>query len=393
VSDLFRLAARFPLLVLARRNISRASARSVLAVAAIVIGVVAIGGIGTAGEAFKQDQLEAYEGFGGTATVHPVVYADEDDPAASTFSNQEIDRMRQASGGATVLPVVESYGASVRTQNGEQIPTANVKGLENPGRFYDASTGSIPENWRRTVVVGSRIADENDVAVGDRITVAVDGAFERQFRVAAVLEAQGFAGPLRADRTVFVPIGQFETETYDEAIVRVDPRTGSVDETKERIETEFNGRQRAVYVSPVQEQREQFEESFGTINRFLVGVGAISLLVAGVTIANTMLMSTIEREAEIGVLRAVGYPTAAVVRLLVTEATILGIVGAAVGVPLALGAGVIVNELVLGDPLSFTATGLRYVGVGATIGVGTSLFAGLYPAWKAANKRPVEVLD
>ncbi|MFB6160065.1 MAG: ABC transporter permease [Haloferacaceae archaeon] len=393
MSGLWRVAARFPTLVLARRNVSRASARSVLAVTAVVIGVVAIGGIGVGGEAFKQDQLEAYEGFGGTATVHPVVHVHEDGPAARTLSDQEIARIRQASGGATVLPVVESHGASVRTPDGETVPTANVKGLDDPGRFYDASAGSIPENWRRTVVVGSRVATENDVAVGDRVTVAVDGEFQRQFRVAAVLEAQGFAGPLRADGTVFVPIDQFETETYDEAILRVDPRTGSVDEAKERIEAEFNARERTIHVSPVREQREQFAQSFETINRFLVGVGAISLLVAGVTIANTMLMSVIEREGEIGVFRAVGYPKAAVVRLLVAEATILGAVGAAVGVPLALGAGLVVNELLLGDPLAFTAAGLRYVAVGAVVGVGTSLLAGVYPAWQAANERPVEALD
>jgi putative ABC transport system permease protein len=47
------------MLVLARRNVTRASARSVLAVVAVVIGVVAIGAIGAGGEAFKQDQAAA----------------------------------------------------------------------------------------------------------------------------------------------------------------------------------------------------------------------------------------------------------------------------------------------------------------------------------------------
>jgi len=67
--------------------------------------------------------------------------------------------------------------------------------------------------------------------------------------------------------------------------------------------------------------------------------------------------------------------------------------GRQVGVPLALGAGVAANAVLTGDPLGFTATGLSYIGVGVGAGIVTSLVGGLYPAWKAANKRPVAVLD
>ncbi|MFB6080172.1 MAG: ABC transporter permease [Haloferacaceae archaeon] len=388
-----RLAAAFPTVVLARRNLSRARVRSVLAVVAIVIGVVAIGAIGAGGAAFKRDQLSAYEGFGGTATVTPVVHPRESDAGDRTFSDQEIARMRQATRNAAVLPVIESFNSSVRTPDGESIPLARVTAIGDPGRFYEASAGEIPDNWRRTAIVGARIADDNDIAVGDRITVAVPGEFDRSFRVVAVLQTQGFAGPLGADRSVFLPLAWFDDREYDRAIVQVDPRTGSVDRAAGRIEGEFNARERRVSVDPVDQQREQFERAFATINRFLIGVGAISLLVAAVTIANTMLMSAIEREGEIGVFRAVGYPKTAVVRMLVAESTILGVVGAALGAPIALGIGLVINDLLLGDPLAFTAAALRYVGVGVAFGVVTALLAGIYPAWKAANKRPVEVLD
>mgnify|MGYP006279013955 FL=1 len=170
-------------------------------------------------------------------------------------------------------------------------------------------------------------------------------------------------------------------------------RTGSIDGATESLESEFNTRQRNIDVEKVQEQRDQFEQLFGTINQFLIGVGSISLLVAAVTIANTMLMSAIEREQEIGVMRAVGYPKTAVVSLLIAESAILGLVGAVVGVPIALGLGMVLNQVLVGDPLAFTTTGLQYVGIGALFGIVTSVVAGVYPAWKAANKRPVEALE
>ncbi|MEF8840921.1 MAG: FtsX-like permease family protein [Haloarculaceae archaeon] len=143
----------------------------------------------------------------------------------------------------------------------------------------------------------------------------------------------------------------------------------------------------------MQEQRERFEQSLETINRFLIRVGAISLLVAAVTIANTLLMSAIEREGEIGVMRAVGYGRWAVVRLLVAEATVLGIVGGAIGAPLALAIGTGINVARVGDPLAFTPAGLRYVALGLVFGVLTALVAGVYPAWTAANQRPAEAFD
>lgn len=391
MTDRSRLAVRFPTLVLARRNLSRATARTTLAVVAIVIGVVAIGAIGTGGEAFKQDQLQAYEGFGGTATVAPVFYPEAGGEPDTTFTDAEIDRMRRA-GGATVLPVVEPPGSLVRTPSGEALPTVQTKGLENPGAFYRARAGEIPDNWRRTVVIGSRVANTNNLGPGDRLTVTVGDEFDRSFRVAAVLEPQGFADPLSADQSVFVPTSQFDDPEYGQAIVRVDPQVRSVDAAAAGIEDEFNQRRRTVDVSTVQGQREQFKQFFATINQFLIGVGAISLLVAAVTIANTMLMSAVEREGEIGVLRAVGYPKRAVVSLLVAEATILGLVGAAIGAPIALAVGMGLNQLLVGDPLAFTEMGLRYVGLGVAFGVATALVAGIYPAWKAANRRPVEVL-
>jgi putative ABC transport system permease protein len=392
VNLLDRATAQVPTLVLARRNLSRAGARSALAVAAIVIGVVAIGAIGVGGEAFKQDQLEAYEGFGGTATVEPSF--DPADPAFSDgFDDQDVARMEQATKGSAVLPVVDPGGGAVQTPSGKVVITADIKGVENPREFYAAQAGEIPDNFRRSAVVGSRIAEENDIEPGDRITVFVAGEIERSFRVEAVLEPQGFADPLDADQTVFVPSAEFEDPAYGEVILRAEGPSTAIEAESRRVEDEFNVRGRNVQVTPVQQQRELFSDAFGQINQFLIGVGAISLLVAAVTIANTMLMSAIERENEIGVLRAVGYPKFAVVRLLVAEATILGVVGAAAGVPLALAIGATINELLVGSPLAFTPAGLRYVGIGVVFGVVTSLVAGVYPAWKAANKPPVEALD
>lgn len=377
---------------LARKNVSRATARSVLAVVAILIGVVAVGGIGLGGEAFKQNQLAAYEGFGDVATVMPVRYAEANDDR--TFTDQELDRLRQSTESATVTPIIEPAESTVRTPSGELLVTAQVKGIEDPGQFYDLQAGRFPTTTDRGIVVGSRLATEQDIVVGDRVTVAINDSFTDSYRVTGILESQGFSDPLQADRSVFVPVSEFDDPEYTEVIVEVDPQEGSLNQTTARIEDEFNQRgNRRVFVSQVRDQRDQFEQFFNQINQFLIGISAVAMVVAAVTITNTILMSVTERTAEIGVLRAVGYPKFAIVRLILSEATVLGVIGVLIGIPLTLAIGGVINYYLLGDPLAFTSTGLSYVAVGAVLGIAIAFVGGLYPAWKAASKKPVEALE
>jgi putative ABC transport system permease protein len=390
-----RLLLRVPTVVLARRNLLRAPTRSGLAVLAVVIGVVAIGAIGVSGEAFQQQQAAAYEGFGGTATVNPVFNSGDDTPGA--FSESELDRIRQNTGSAQVLPVARPGGTSlIEGPNGDEIlvgiPSGGIQGVPDPGAFYTAASGEIPANWQRAAVLGSRVAAENDIQPGDQITIRTIGQRDRTVRVAAVLQSRGFQDPLGADGSVFVPPEMLEGDTYDEVILRTTSESASIESVVERLESALNAREETVRASTTQSNREAFEENLQLAQTVLVAIGGLSLFVGVMTISNTMLMSAIEREAEIGVLRAVGYSKLAVVSLLVAEAGMIGLVGVTVGVPVTLGAGLLANDVLAGDPLAFTATGFVYIGVGVVAGVVTSLVGGVYPAWKAANKRPVEVL-
>lgn len=361
-----------------------------LAVLAIVIGVVAIGGIGVGGEAFKQDQVSAYERFSGTMTVDPVRY--EDQPESRVLDDQQVQQIRQAADNAKVFPSDLSRGGVIGP-NGDTIlfiTGGGVRGIEDPSVFYETQEGEIPTTFQSKVaVVGSRFAESNDLSTGDMIEVpAVE---DKKFRIVGILKEQG-DDPLSADSSVFVPLSAFEGEDYSQVIVRADIQQTDAETVAESIRTAMNDREDVVRVTTSTGLKEQREEQLELINQFLIGVSAISLLVAAVTIANTMLMSAIEREGEIGVLRAVGYSKFAVVRLLVAESTLLGVIGVGIGGPAALGAGVVANQVLVGDPLAFTTTGLTYIGVGICFGVVTALVGGLYPAWRAANKRPVEAL-
>jgi putative ABC transport system permease protein len=119
---------------------------------------------------------------------------------------------------------------------------------------------------------------------------------------------------------------------------------------------------------------------------------AIALLLGGVGMLNTMIMSVFERTKEIGILRALGWRRKRVVALILGEAVGLGLLGTVIGIGLALlGLRAIV--------LAPTARGFiepdlppAVIGLGIGLGLVLSVLGGLYPALRAASLDPTEAL-
>jgi putative ABC transport system permease protein len=159
------------------------------------------------------------------------------------------------------------------------------------------------------------------------------------------------------------------------------------------IRDALNGREERVTVTELGSLIDQINQTFQVVNTILVGIASISLLVAGISILNVMLMSTVERREEIGVLRAVGYQKRDVLKVMLMEATLLGVSGGLIGVVLSVAAGLAINHYTVGDAMAvFRLANAWYVGAAFTFGVVTSVLSGLYPAWKAASEEPVEAL-
>jgi putative ABC transport system permease protein len=139
-----------------------------------------------------------------------------------------------------------------------------------------------------------------------------------------------------------------------------------------------------------------FDQQVGSttlvFNAIIIGVAVISLVVGGLSVINTMAMSVSERTREIGIKRAIGGSRRRIIRELVTEAGVIGLIGGLFG--LALGALVVflANEAgraggtVLFDLTPMTAA--FAVGFSTILG----MLAGIIPAWGAARLDPVSAL-
>ena len=373
------LFERFPLAMLARRNLSRAKTRSALAMLGVVIGVVAIASLGVFGVAFKLSFLQGAT-FGNTVLVMP------GEDANFTLSQSQVSKVKSyVDGDDDVYAMKQRRG---RLSHLRQSGSVSIYGVEDARKYVSAERGSIPEPWRKRVLVGAGTADTYDVGPGDSITLD-----EESYRVAGVLEDQPRGGSFQSlDDGVLVPMSTFAGDQYSQVQIRTDSPTEANQTAMLLRERLGFGREEQYRIVDFKDSIERFNQQMSTINLFLLGVGGISLLVAGISILNVQLMSVIERREEIGVLRAVGYGRYDILKLMLGESALLGLVGALVGAVLSLGLGLLINQQLLGDPFAFTAKGFQYIGLGLAFGVGAAVISGLYPAWKAANERPVEAL-
>ncbi len=369
-----------PAIAMAARNLQRNRVRTVLAVLGVCIGVLAVAVLGIFGNVLA---LGADDAIGDIGTQ--VVLSPNADAGVESISDADVAEIRRAVGDPAVVPLYTD-GAVVAGPTDQGFAT--VYGVEQPGLAFEAAEGRIPERHAQGAIVGAGLAADLDIEVGDRVEVA--GA---QARVVAVLaESQTFS-PVAPDDAVFLPESAFTADGYDQVLV-VSETGGEAREAAAAIREDVNAREERVDVFELAAIVEEIDEFFDLLGTFLLGLGGISLVVAGVSILNVMLMSTVERRQEIGVMRAVGVARRDVLRVLLAEAGLIGVAGAAIGTALTV---LIVATLVVSTPavdaaLVFHPTNGYYLLLALGFGVGVGIVSGAYPAWKAANERPVEAL-
>ena len=279
---------------------------------------------------------------------------------------------------------------------------------------FIAASGTIPTNPNNSdIVVGIRVVDpqENGTRlfnVGDNVSIVWTNATTLQIvnqtytaQVVGVLQkigGFGFGGP--SDNGVYIPLNQaesfFGTNQCDDIIVTLkDSSNATITNVSKLITDHFDGQVTVISSTAV---LSLLSTIFGTIQLFLGGIAAISLLVAGVGIMNIMIVSLIERTREIGILKALGMKSRTVLSVFLGESAIIGIMGALFGIL----AGWILANITAGllATGAFGGTGFKVtplltpeVFLGSlAFGIGISVIFALYPAWRASKLKPVDAL-
>jgi putative ABC transport system permease protein len=312
-----------------------------------------------------------------------------------------------------------SRGGYVQTDNLNRSVTIYGVDYKAYSQIYSntfiAQEGSIPTSpGINDTIVGTRVNQpgQNGTVyfnVGDSINVTWTNATKLPpvnetyiANVDAVLQkigGFGLGGP--SDTGVYIPIEKaqsiFNTTECDMIIVKLKGSDNATISTATKLITDHFSNQVSVISSTA--VLSLLTSIFSTIQPFLGGIAAISLLVAGIGIMNIMIVSLIERTREIGILKALGMKSRTVLMIFLGESVIIGLMGAVIGIGLGWAMAVTTAQ-VLGSGFFGTGGGFQIVPlltpdvlIGALgFGVGVSVIFALYPAWRASKLKPVDAL-
>ena len=314
-----------------------------------------------------------------------------------------------------VAVAVPGLGRYSRLKAGDKISSTHMEGVypefEFLRRTYHAEGGrflnSIDlEQRRRVVFLGGEIAKElfgrpdpiGEIVEIDGIPFKVVGTMPKKLQTSmnngpddrrAIIPYttfQAIYGDKYVDEMIVKPTRFEDGEFVEKEILRVLGKKYKFDPTDERAVPMWNF---------IENERESRKVSRG-FNIFMAVIGSMSLIIAGVGVANIMYVVAKERTREIGVKRAVGAKRSYIIFQFIFESLLIVFIGGAIGMLIAL----VIIKLIwmmpatggamefLGRPILSSTVVLVSVGLLSFIG----LLAGLFPAQKAASVDPVEAL-
>jgi putative ABC transport system permease protein len=378
-------------------NIWRRPLRAALTILGIVIGVFALTVMGALAEKLNVLVDGGDEYFRTRIFVFDQGAASGFQASSRPITRDIVERIERIEGVERATPVLQTL-LDPDEIGGFDIPEL-LTGIE-PATWYDESVdlrvdaGRLLEADEAGVtVIGADLAERYDLRVGDAFTMR-----DRDFEVIGVLE-RTLTFP---DKIAYVPLSdaqQIYVESVPEAFqertdelatqIEVFPDDLSeADTVAAAIEDAVSG----VRTVTPEQVADQIGQASIVFNLIIVGASVIAVIVGGLSVINTMVMTVSERVREIGIKKAVGAPTGAILREFVIEATLLGAIGGIVGLSAGALLVVVLNAQTSGSGTTvFLLTPMLLLRsfLFATI---LGALAGIYPALRAARLDPVTAL-
>ncbi len=314
-----------------------------------------------------------------------------------------------------VMVAIPGFGRKVRLKAGEKILSTYMEGVypefEFLRRMFPASGGRFLnakdlQERRRSVFLGEEIAAElfgRPDPVGE--TVKIDGV---PFTVVGVmpkkLQTSMSNGP--DNRRAIIPFTTFQSiygyKYVNNIIVKpINPRDGKFVEREIRRvlakKYQFDpDDERAVPVWNFIENEEMGAKVFRGINIFLAVIGSMTLIIAGVGVANIMFVVAKERTKEIGIKRAVGAKRRYIILQFIFESLLISFIGGSLGMLTSVGIIKLMWMIPTGDGamqfLGRPILSAEVLIISVLLLTIIGLLAGFFPARKAARVNPVDAL-
>lgn len=387
---------------LGQRYLLRRPLQSLLVVLGIALGVAVVIAIDLANGSASRAFTLSTEAVSGRAT-HQII-------GGPTGVPEEVySQLRRELGLRRVAPVVSDY-VRVREWGDRPMRLLGVEPFADaPFRSYfsggDGETLSLDQlavllTEPNTLLLSAPVAEQNGVEAGDRLLLGI-GAREVMVRVVGLLAPADDLSRRALDSVLLADIataqellGQTGRLTTIDLLL---PDDAAGEAQIEQIEAILPP---GTFVERPATRTATIEQLSAAFELNLTALSLLALVVGMFLIYNTVTFSVVQRRPVLGTLRALGVTQQEIFVLILSEAAVLGIVGAlfGLGLGLVLGRGAVglvtqtINDLYFTVSVSGVEVAPLTLLKGALIGIGSALLAALPPAWEAATVPPVTAL-
>ena len=393
----------------ALRGLAGRKFRTVLTAIAIVLGVAMMSGAyvltDTIDKAFNAIFVESYAGTDAVVSGKGADISFEGETSESPpIPKDVLERVRAVDGVQVATGSVTDPQTKLLNADGESIDTGGAPsfafGIETAPEYERFNPLNLVEGrWpsgSEEVAIDEGVADDESLALGDRIGVAALGP-AREYEIAGIARYGEVSSLGGATFAIFdVPTAQalLDKEGELDAVQAAAQDGVAPEELVARIREELGT---SVTVRSGTEQASEDSDEVATftsiIQYFLLSFAGIALFVGAFVIFNTLSITVVQRTREFATLRTVGASRRQVLGSVILEALVIGLLASIIGLFAGLGLAVGLNELFtalnLDLPQTETVFATRTIVVSLLVGTVVTLIAGLSPAFRATRVAPI----
>ena len=393
----------------ALRGLAGRKFRTVLTAIAIVLGVAMMSGAyvltDTIDKAFNAIFVESYAGTDAVVSGKGADISFEGEQSQPPPIPEDVlEQVRALDGVEVATGSVTDFQTKLLKPDGESIDTGDAPsfafGIETAPEYDRFNPLNLVEGrWpsgSEEVAIDEGVADDESLAVGDRIGVAALGP-AREYEIAGIARYGDVSSLGGATFAIFdIPTAQALLDKEGELdSVQAAAHDGvAPEELVARIRGELGT---SVTVRSGTEQASEDSDEVATftsiIRYFLLSFAGIALFVGAFVIFNTLSITVAQRTREFATLRTVGASRRQVLGSVILEALVIGLLASIIGLFAGLGLAVGLNELFialnLDLPQTDTVFATRTIVVSLLVGTVVTLVAGLSPALRATRVPPI----
>ena len=443
------------LLTMSINNLRRRKVRTALTVLGVVIGTASVVVMVSLGIGLNALMMEMYSSYGSMTAIEIYNYGNNgnngtnDNPLYLTDDTvKEFLRIPHVTSASPVLEtnVILKQGVyetntsinGVTREFMEQIPLGQGKLPDPKSTEMEFIYGNAIVQWFQNSKTGKGYWDTQELPDIDYMNKPMFVIFDTDAYYQSRSGGSGDGTPVKAPKKylirtagvveggiddynayaygVYTDIDQLKTQL--KKIYKKNPIPGQPTNKKGKPYSYFIYNQAYVYVDDMEnvtavqkaitdmgfqansqmEWIEQSQQTYNMIQLVLGGIGAISLFVAAIGIANTMMMSIYERTKEIGVIKVLGCDLRTIRNMFLLESGFIGFMGGVIGVAISYGIGFIMNhflgigQIMTGQAGNISRIPLWLAAAAVVFAIFVGMAAGFFPSLRAMHLSPLAAI-